>query len=432
MSMDFGYNSGAVPVDTDPDNGDNGNEKVTDLTTGQVSNSGQGDDAADLDNAPADNNNNTDPNNNEGEDPNNKKDSDNDDAKDGLVAGTSIEVGDKVYTVDANGNLIDENNQLFKEAKDVKAWLAEFDEVNDDANDEINLATIQNLLGVQVTDENDKPIEFDNNPEGVKAYLDAVLESKREEHYETAINTLYQKYPFIEDMINYYVTNGKSLQGFNQVPDRSNIQINDDDEAQHEAIIRMAWQERKQKGDVEHYLSYLKSSGTLLAVAREELEDLQAADKAYKAKLEAEAQRIEQEEIKELEAYWNNVHDTIKNRQIAGYQIPETIVINRNGKKISATPEDFYKYLYLVDKDGKSAYVKDLEKETAESRRDDELLRAYLKFTGGNYSNLVDMAVNKQQVAKLKFKAKTRNASQVRINRPKVAPNNGGNIDFGY
>ena len=55
--------------------------------------------------------------------------------------------------------------------------------------------------------------------------------------------------------------------------------------------------------------------------------------------------------------------------------------------------------------------------ETPESRRDDEILRAYLKFVGGNYSNLVDMAINKATVNKLRFKAKEKSTSY-RVTKP--------------
>ena len=158
---------------------------------------------------------------------------------------------------------------------------------------------------------------------------------------------------------------------------------------------------------------------------------MQEADREYKAKLEAEAERLEKEEIERNNLLWGQIHDVIKSRNIAGYTIPETIVITRNGQKVSATPEDFFNYLYRVDKDGKSAYVKALETESPESRRDDEILRAYLKFTGGNYSNLVDMAINAEKVNKLKLKAKTIAKSSVRINKPAATPKK-GDYDFGY
>ena len=73
-----------------------------------------------------------------------------------------------------------------------------------------------------------------------------------------------------------------------------------------------------------------------------------------------------------------------------------------------------------------------MEAETPESRRDDEILRAYLKFVGGNYSNLVEMAINKEKVNKLKLRAKERNASTIRINKPKTTTAKGADIDLGY
>jgi hypothetical protein len=228
----------------------------------------------------------------------------------------------------------------------------------------------------------------------------------------------------------YYLANGNSLKGFGEKPDRSNITIDENNEAQQIHIIKTAWSEKGIKGDVNNYIEYLKSSGILYTTAKEELDSLKQADREYKEKLAQEAERKENEYIKELEKYWNGVHDIINTRKIAGYQIPENIVITRNGQKLSATPEDFFNYIYRTDNEGLSAYQRDLEKETAESRRDDEILRAYLKFVGGNYSNLVDMAINKQNVNTLKFKAANRTTNKVRVNKPKHTENK--NIDLGY
>ena len=170
----------------------------------------------------------------------------------------------------------------------------------------------------------------------------------------------------------------------------------------------------------------------MLATAREELRNIQDSDKQYREQLEAEAEKREAERVKRLENYWNGVHEVVKSRTIAGYKIPESIIINRNNQKLSVTPEDFFNYIYRVDKNGKSAYERDLEAETPESRRDDEILRAYLKFVGGNYSNLVEMAINKEKVNKLKLRAKERNSTSVRINRPKTTSAKGANLDLGY
>ena len=440
MEMDFGYeqnvngdNAGSANV-----NGDG--SQVTNLDTGKIDHDVNGVPADNLDGQGTGDNNggNDNPNNvNDNPDNANKDNNDNPDKKDDngdnkLVEGTVIEVGEEKYTVDANGNIVDKDNNIFKEAKDVDAWLKEFDKVEDNDDKEISISSIQNAVGVEITDDNDKPIEFENTTEGIKAYIDAVIETSKEEVQEAAINTLYQKYPILNDVLNYYIANGNSLEGFGQVPDRSGIVIDNTNEAQQEAIIRAAWNEQGRKGDVESYIGYLKSSGTLLATAQEELAALQESDAQYRKELEEEAERKENERIETLQKYWDGVHDVIKTRQIAGYQIPEQIIVTRNGQKLSVTPEDFFNYIYRVDEEGHSAYERDLAKQTPESRRDDEILRAYLTFVGGNYSNLVNMAINKEKVATLKLRAKERSASTVRITKPVTTKPSGANIDLGY
>ena len=436
MDMDFGYSGASKANDADSAN-KNDNNDVTNLDTGKIEHDKDGVPPEDLDDSAEDKNKaNKDGKQDDDKGGKDKKDGDGEGegGKEGernLTPGTTITIGETSYKIDENGNVLDTNGNIFKEAKDVNAWLDEFESIEDNGN-ELSIDAIKDAIGIDVTDENDKPIKFDNTIEGVKAYVDAVIESFKQEHYETAINTLYQKYPILNDVLNYYIANGNSLEGFNETPDRSNITIDDSNEEQQISIIKTAWKEQGRKGDVEGYINYLKSSGTLLATAKEELAGMQEADEERRKQIAAEAERKEAERIKELQAYWNGVHDVVNSRKIAGYQIPESIVISRNGQKISATPEDFFNYLYRIDQEGKSAYERDLEKETAESRRDDEILRAYLKFVGGNYSNLVSMAINKEKVNELRLKAKDRKQT-VRITRPADdATKKTNSIDFGY
>lgn len=420
MDFDFGYNGGDnVDTINNPDVNNN-DDVVTDIDTGKIEHDVNGVPADDL---VDDTKTSDDPKKEDKLDENNKS---------SLEVGTAIEVGDETYTVASNGDLVDANGNVFKQASEVDAWLKEFDSVEEDTKDSISISSIQEALGVEITDEDDKPIQFDNTPEGVKAYVDAVVETKRQEHMEAAINTLYQKYPIIDEVLNYYIANGNSLEGFGQMPDRSNIVVDDNNEAQQEAIIRAAWSEQGRKGDVTGYINYLKSSGTLLATAKEELQVLQESDRQYRENLAKQAEETERRNNEMLMQYWNGVHEVIKTRKIAGYEIPENIIINRNGQKLSVTPNDFFNYIYRVDQDGRSAYERDLANETPESRRDDEILRAYLKFVGGNYSNLVNMAINKEKVNTLKLKAKERTNNTVRIVKPKESGTKGANIDLGY
>ena len=245
-------------------------------------------------------------------------------------------------------------------------------------------------------------------------------------------HTLYEKYPFAKEIINYYMANGNSLDGWGVEVDRSNITIDENNERQQEDIVRTAWKEQKRTGDLDNYIAYLKSSGTLLSTAKSELAGLQQADKARKEDLERQAQAAHQAQEEEMNKFWNGVETVIKSRKLGQYQIPEQIKITRGGKTMMVTPADFYRYVSVTDKDGKTAYAKDCEAVSKEQQINDSLLKAYLMFTGGDYSSLVDMAIKEKEVKTLKLKAKDGKQASRRLT-PKSKDNKSGqNIDLGY
>ena len=375
------------------------------------------------------------PNNNEEkpneENPNeeNKENPNEEDIK--LEEGNTVTVEDKTYTVDKDGNLVDDKGNIFKKAEEVKDWLKEFS-VDETKDDEINLDNIQKALDYEVTDEEGNPITYENNIEGVKAYINDVIETSKLEHYETAINTLYQKYPILQEVLNYYIANGNSLEGFTETPDRSNITIDDTNEEQQIEIIKTLWKEQGIKGDVTQYINYLKNASILTSTAKEALDTLKSIDAENKKAYEEEAERRKQESYEAEVEHWTNIKNIIDSKEIAGYKIPDSITISRNGQKISVTPNDFFNYIYRVDNENKSAYQRDLEAEEPSKRLNDEILRAYLKFTGGSYADLVNMAINQEKVNNLKLKAKQNaNSKSIKINRTTNTKQT-KDIDLGY
>ena len=373
---------------------------------------------------------NKDPDNNGGGTGDDNKDNkDNKDDELDLSEGQVVEIGDDSYTVDKEGNLVDKDGNIFKEAKDVKDFLKGFEVDNTDSDEELNIDNIQKALGIELTDDNDKPIQFENTVEGVKSYVNSVIEAQKKDIAETAVSAIFTRYPILEEFLNYYIANGDSYEGFGKTPDRSNITIDDNNEAQQENIIRTAWKERNMAGDVESYIQYLKASNILASTARNELKALQESDKQKRDEYEKEAKRVEEEKTKSLKEYWDGVANVITSRKIAGYEIPEQILITRDGKKLTATPKDFFNYVYQVDKDGKSAYAKDFAKLTPEQKRDDEILRAFLTFTGGTYANLIDMAIKEEKIKTLKLHAKESKKTSVRV---KSATKKGNDLDFGF
>ena len=348
-----------------------------------------------------------------------------------LEEGNTVTVEDKTYTVDKDGNLVDDKGNIFKKAEEVKDWLKEFS-VDETKDDEINLDNIQKALDYEVTDEDGNPITYENNIEGVKAYINDVIETSKLEHYETAINTLYQKYPILQEVLNYYIANGNSLEGFTETPDRSNITIDDTNEEQQIEIIKTLWKEQGIKGDVTQYINYLKNASILTSTAKEALDTLKSIDAENKKAYEEEAERKKQESYEAEVEHWTNIKNIIDSKEIAGYKIPDSITISRNGQKISVTPNDFFNYIYRVDNENKSAYQRDLEAEEPSKRLNDEILRAYLKFTGGSYADLVNMAINQEKVNNLKLKAKQNaNSKSIKINRTTNTKQT-KDIDLGY
>lgn len=423
-TFDFGLGS--------ENNSGNTNDSVKEPTT-SLDDVNQNNNAKEPSVLNSENNNNINPKGEEGDSSDDKSDKPNGDGQSddsSLKEGSVVTVGEDSYTVDANGNLLDKDNNIFKSSNEVAEWLAQFETVDDDEDaDAINLANIQKAIGIDLSDENGNPVEFENSIEGIKSYINGVVEANREENYRTAFNSIQQQYPFIDDVINYWVANNNSLEGYNEIPDRSKIEVIPNNTVQHEAIIRQAWAESKRPGNIEDYLQYLKSSGNLEAVARDELKGLQQLDADYRERIAQQAEEVEAQQQQYIAEYWKSVQDIVQGGKIAGYDIPETISVNRDGRTIAVGRNEFFNYLYQVDGEGKSMYQRDIEATDETTQLQDQLLRAYLMFTGGSYADLVTMADNKNKVKHLKLTAKNSKKPSIRINRNNS--NKPKDLDFG-
>lgn len=351
-----------------------------------------------------------------------------------LSAGDSIELDGVTYTVNENGDLVDKKGEVFKAKSEVEAFLKEYTTEETNEVPEINVTDIQKLVGVDVVDEKGKAISFDNTPEGVAKYVNSVLDLKKAEFAQAGINKLIEDYPVLNDFLNYYIANGNSYEGFGEMKDRSGIQIDEANEAQQIAIVREAWKEFGKRGNVDKYISYLKDSGQLLDVAKDDLAALQQADAEVREENAKAALKAQQEYEAQVAAYWKEVKSCVDKREIAGYKIPDVIILDRGGKQVSATPEDFFNYIYQVDEQGMSQYQRELANEAPADRMNDELLKAYLKYTGKSYNSLLEMAVANKEVKKLRLTANKNKSAKATIKITKAAKTN-GNLDgenFGY
>lgn len=339
-----------------------------------------------------------------------------------LAEGDKLEVDGKTYTVDANGNIVDEQGSIFKEAKEVADWMKSL-EVEEETEDKgLNITSIQKALGVTVTDEKGKEVEFTDDAEGIKSYVDSVIALKSNELQQAAINRLYADNPLLKQFQDYVSLTGTS-RGFGDIPDRSGIELDKDNEAQQIAVIKMAAAEFGNKSLNDNYIQYLKNSGSLYDEAKMQLKSLVEKDKAVQKDIETRAAEQRAEEERAVAEYWNNVNNIINGRMIAGYKIPESFTKEVDGKKMTYTPNDFFGYVssptvQLQDGRQVTQYQYDLSQLSDEDYLNREMLDAWLMFTGGTYKDLMGMAAKEDKVRTLKLKAKEqRTSSAVKVIR---------------
>lgn len=362
---------------------------------------------------------------------NNKEDNNNISSTGELSEGDTIEVDGITYTVDTSGNLVDDKGNIFKEAKDIADWLKTVDiEDNKDDSKNISISSIQEALGITVTDAEGKNIEFTDDAAGVKAYVDAVIDLKSKDIQEATVNKLYADNPLLKQFVDYVQLTG-TAKGFGDIPDRSGIRLDKENTEQLKAVILMAAKEFGNKSLNENYINYLKDSGGLYDEAKAQLQALVEKDAAIRKDIETCAQAQRDADAKSVSDYWKKVNNVIDSRIIAGYKLPESFTKEVNGQKVIITPNDFYNYLSKAtetDTDGNkvTGYQRDLNKLTDDEYLNRELLDAWLMFTGGTYKDLITMAVNEDKVRQLRVKSK----EQRSVKTVKVIKKQNGKVDI--
>lgn len=316
-----------------------------------------------------------------------------------LSEGDTVNVDGVDYTIDAEGNAIAADGTVFRTATELVELIAQ------NGSEPSVLNQLQTRFGSDFKDENGNPIVFDDNEEGIAAYVETVVQSRVKEAQAAAINNLFETYPQVEQVINHLKLNG-SLDDFVEIPDRSQITVSKDNEEQQATFIREEWKLSGKKGDVNKFIDYCKNAGILYDTA---VESKEAVDSIYESRLAEQKAQVEAKEAAaaaEEKAYWDNVEKTISKGELLGYSIPEQIQCNKDGKKVMLSRRDFLKYVSTpVDSEGNTAYMLDEAKVDSDARMQDDLLKAFLRFTGGDYASLVGMAVNKQKVLSIRTAA---------------------------
>lgn len=336
-----------------------------------------------------------------------------------LTVGDQIEFEGATYTIVDNGDLVDEKGNVFREAKDVQDFLQN-NYVEDEENTSFDINDLVEEFGGNLTDNEGNLLEFDNSVEGIKDFVKTVIDTKSNEIQEATLNRFYSANPLVKQFVDYVQLTG-TARGFGDIPDRSGITVEEDNEAQQIAVIKMAANEFGNKTINDNYINWLRDSGNLYSYAKDQLKALIDKDKQVRKDIETKAAQQRQEEAKRIDEYWNNVRNVISSRVIGGYKIPENFTREVNGKKIICNSNDFFNYIskpQYEDENGNkvTGYTRSLNSLTEEEYLNRELLDAWLMYTGGSYKDLVDMAIKENEVRKLVVRSKqSRSAKTVKV-----------------
>ena len=320
--------------------------------------------------------------------------------------------------------MIDKAGKVFLEAKDVKQWL-DSNTVEDDNNDDTDGITIDNLkqtLGIDITDENGNPVTFENTPKGIKEYIDSVIEVQTDEIKNATLNDYFAKYPYVQDFVNYVQLNG-TPKGFGESISVQGVVLDKDNESQLENVIRHAATTFGNKSLNENYIKYLKSTGSLYDEAKAQLEALveleqrQAQERAQIIKAREEEDRRIQEERN------NKLFNVINSKTIAGYKLPDNVIREVNGKKVTASLQDFYDYVTkpVRQPDGSlsTQYIADYWNQDDTILTNNQLMEAWLLFTKGSYKDLINMVAKEDNVKRLVIKSKeNKNRHTIKVSKP--------------
>ncbi len=321
---------------------------------------------------------------------------------------STIEIDGVSYNLDENGNAIKEDGTIFME----KDKLEDLSKEND--TDENPVEDIKKLINFNPTDESGNPIQYENTYEGFTNFFTDAIEQRSKQLYQESINNLFKTKPFVRDIIEYEFKHG-TIEGFKPNPSWEQIEIKQgDDKSIHDIIVEAELKKGNSKEDAETLYTLLKDSGKDLEFANKAKTYLINATKAEREEQAKLQEQIQMQKEREAIETLNQIKDKIINKSeliVEGktLKIPKVININDGGKIISKSPSDFLNYINdekVFNIDNKKYKMTQFEYDTIQRNNkrtiDDDLFDAYLMFTKGDKSSLIETTLKHQEFQKKK------------------------------
>jgi len=321
---------------------------------------------------------------------------------------STIEIDGVSYNLDENGNAIKEDGTIFME----KDKLEDLSKENDTGENPVE--DIKKLINFNPTDESGNPIQYENTYEGFTNFFTDAIEQRSKQLYQESVNNLLEAKPFVRDIIEYESKHG-TIEGFKPNPSWEQIEIKQgDDKSIHDIIVEAELKKGNSKEDAETLYTLLKDSGKDLEFANKAKTYLINATKAEREEQARLQEQIQMQKEREAIETLNQIKDKVINKSeltVEGktLKIPKVININDGGKIISKAPSDFLNYINdekVFNIDNKKYKMTQFEYDTIQRNNkrtiDDDLFDAYLMFTKGDKSSLIETTLKHQEFQKKK------------------------------
>ena len=317
---------------------------------------------------------------------------------DEVVEDEAFVIDDIEYKLDKEGNAVNDKGEIVHTKEQIESYTSEDDSIVRYLGDKYDMDTS----------------EYNESQEGVYAFTNDLIGKVEQESKSKAISELTSTFPALSDVITHLKLNNGDMSNYNAKVDYNALELDKNNESQLANIIVSDFVDKGfSQADANDMVRMFRENNTLFEQASKSKANLEATQETERIKEAENVKAIEAAEKQEFVNYWgieyddkgvavatkgeDTVYDLIVNRHAikvkdTNFTIPNSIVINKDGKKTTKSPKDLFNYMFNTVpyklEDGSTVNVTEYQiakaKQDSAKTKHDTIFDAYKLFTNGS------------------------------------------------
>ncbi|MFA5395136.1 MAG: hypothetical protein WC346_03875 [Methanogenium sp.] len=315
--------------------------------------------------------------------------------------------GGKEGTINANGELVDANNQVVMSKDQLTQYIIDNVDLDIATNDGSLPDLVSKMSGYEILDEHGNPMVFEDTIEGMAKREKILVEQEATKLANDKYKQLISSLPGIEDAINYTKING-SLDGFGVIKNYDSIKLDNNNATQQfNVIVENEMALGKSQDEAMEIATLYKDNDKLLEKSKLALDSLKKRSNDSKIKLAQEAANAEIEYENSIKEQTDNIANIINSGKLLNFSIPEILKVkDNNGVIRSVSRQNFIDYVTKRTYQGK--YTSE-QLDAAREPLERKVLFALLRFTNVDFSQLVSSMADDKLVSKYRNSSRNLN-----------------------